>query len=81
MKQHNQVGKKFSKDSILDAKVGRTFTSPSGKEYGFDYTKIGRKYTFVLIYKGARMQMTESQWNTSSIDQLIESIEQGMAIE
>ena len=64
MIQHNQVGKYRKKDSVLDAKVGKTFILPSGKEYQFkSYRKEGRRYIFTITYKGNNCQFPESDFN------------------
>ena len=80
MKQHNQIGKRYRKLEILEAKKGRTFVTPNNKEYQFDFIKEGNKYTFVIIYKGNRMRMSESDFNRTNIDSLLNSIEQGLLI-
>ena len=69
MKQHNQVGKYRSKDSVLDAKVGKTIVLPSGKEYQFkEYRKEGRRYIFVITYKGNHCQILESDFNRTDME-------------
>jgi hypothetical protein len=74
MIQYNQVGKYKSKQSVLDAKKNRTFITPKGRTYMFDYFKDGRKYIFTLIYKGIRMNIKESDYNLTDIDDLIDAI-------
>ena len=69
MIQHNQVGKYRSKDSVLDAKVGKTIVLPSGKEYQFkEYRKEGRRYIFVITYKGNHCQILESDFNRTDME-------------
>lgn len=75
MLQRSQIGKYYKKDEILDAKVGKTFVSPNNKEYSFDYRKEGRKYIMIVIFKGHRMQVKESDFNRFTIDELISVIE------
>jgi len=72
MIQINQIGKYHRKDTLLDAKKGRTFVTPKNKEYQFDYRKEGRSYIFILIYDGKRMQIKETDYNRHSIDELLE---------
>jgi len=70
MIQHNQVGKYRKKDEVLNAKVGRVFVLPSGKEYTFEkYEKIGQKYFFTLLYKGVKCRFREVDFNTLNIEQ------------
>lgn len=75
MKQHNQIGKYTKKDDMLNAKAGKTFVTPDNKEYVFTYRKEGRKYIFIIEYKGNKMQVSEYDFNTHSIDSLISTIE------
>lgn len=75
MKQFNQIGKRPKKDEVLNAKVGKTFVSPQNKSYSFDYEKRGNKYIYIIIYKGERMQVAESDFNKTPIDVLLTAIE------
>jgi hypothetical protein len=76
MKQYNQIGKKTNKDDVLDAKKGRTFVCPKGREYGFDYEKpTPRKYIFVVLYKGKRYKMNESDFNRIPMSDILDSLD------
>lgn len=75
MKQRNQIGKYTKKEDILNAKYGKTFVTPNNKNYVFTYRKEGKKYIFIIEYKDHKMQVTEHDFNTHSIDVLIETIE------
>ena len=64
MKKVNKIGKYTLKDEVLNGKVGRTFLLPCGKEYQFkEYRKEGRRYIFVITYKGHNCQLPESDYN------------------
>jgi len=52
--------------------------SPKGKEFQLDWSKIGRKYKIILVYKGGRMAMTEPDWNRNDVDKLIAVMEKEM---
>ena len=81
MIQHNQVGKYRKKDTVLDAKVGRTFVLPSGKSYEFtEYRKEGRRYIFVITYKGCRCQISESYFCKMDIEQFLTQMETDILI-
>ena len=71
MKQFNQIGKYTKKDDVLQAKAGRTFVTPENRSYIFDYTKHGNKYIFIIEYKNHRMQIKESDFNRTNIDDLL----------
>lgn len=81
LKPNRQIGKRSRKEDVLDAKKNRTWITPKGKKYEFDYEKQGSRYIFILIYKDNRMRVPESDWNRTDIDDLINSMEKGMAIE
>lgn len=74
MKQYNQIGKYTKKEEVLSAKRNKTYVTPKGYSYVFDYTKQGNKYIFIINYKGYKMQVKESVFNTTNIDVLIESM-------
>jgi hypothetical protein len=80
MKQVNQIGKYTKKDDVLMAKSGKTFVTPNGKEYVFDFEKEGRKYIFIINYLGYRMRIMESDFNRQNIDDLLISIENSLLI-
>ena len=63
------------KDQILDARKGRTWVTPKNREYQIDRRKEGRKYIIILIYKGNRMQVSESDYNLIPTDTLLDAIE------
>jgi hypothetical protein len=71
LKQNNKIGKRVKKDDFLDAKVGRTFVTPLNREFIFNYRKEGRKYIFILTYRGHNMQVKESDFNLTPIDDLL----------
>ena len=75
LKPNKEIGKKSKKDDILDAKVGRTWVTPKGRHYQFDYTKDGSKYLFIIIYKGHRMKCKEVDFNRMNIDDLLDIME------
>lgn len=76
MKQYNQIGKYTKKEVVLNAKKGRTFVTPMGKEYQFDYERVSKNsYHFIILYKDKRWRMKESEFNRSDIDSLLISIE------
>jgi len=65
MKQHNQIGKYTKKQDRLDAKKGRTFITPNNDEYTFDdYYKEGRKYIYVIGYKGTQFEVAEQDFES-----------------
>ena len=69
MIQHNQVGKYTKKEEVLKAKLGGTYILPSGRSYEFtEYRKEGRRYIFVITYKGRRFQIKESDYNLVDLD-------------
>lgn len=75
MFQVSEIGKYRKKESVLLAKVGKSFVRPSGKEYKFSgYEKHGRKYLFILEYLGNRVQVSEVQYNTE-IDNILLAVE------
>ena len=81
MKQHNQIGKYIKKDEILNAKIGRTFLLPSGREYQFtEYRKEGRRYIFVITYNGYRIQIKEVDFNTVDLDVFFIQLENDIKI-
>jgi hypothetical protein len=68
------------KEEILIAKRNRTYVSPNNKEYSFDFKKEGRKYIYIVIYKDSKMQMNESDFNRINIDDILNTIENGLLI-
>lgn len=66
--------RKPTKADQLEAYKGKTFVTIDGEEYQRDYEKRGRIYIIILIYKGRRMQIKESELKQHSIRQLINSI-------
>jgi len=80
MKQHNQIGKYTKKEEVLSAKSGKTFITPNNKSYIFTYTKYDSKYIFCIEYKGYKMLITESDFNKTKIDDLLCTMERGIAI-
>jgi len=74
MEQHN------NKEEVLSAISGKTFVTPNNKSYVFSYTKHGSKYIFCIEYKGYKMQIAESDFNRTKIDDLLCAMEQGVAI-
>jgi hypothetical protein len=80
MKQHNQIGKYTKKEEVLLAKSGKTFVTPNNKSWVFSYVKQGNKYIFCIEYKGYKMHIPESDFNKTNIDDLLCTMEQGMAI-
>jgi hypothetical protein len=81
MKQINQIGKYTKKHEVLSAKSGKTFVTPNNKTYVFDFTQEGRKYIFIINYMGYRMRISESDFNKSNIDDLLNSIEKSISIQ
>jgi hypothetical protein len=75
MKQINQIGKYTKKENVLLAKKGKTFVTPQNRTYVFDYKKTGNKYMFIICYKGYRMQVKETDFNRSDIDDLLSVME------
>lgn len=80
MIQRNQVGKKRRKDDVLDAKKGRNWVTPKNRTYQFDYERVGNKYFYIIIYKGSRMKIPESDFNRTDIDSLLDSMDDGLNI-
>lgn len=80
MKQVNQIGKYTKKLDRLLGKAGRTFVTPSNKEYIFDFIIEGKKYIFIINYLGYKMRISENDFNTTDIDILLQSIETGIEI-
>ncbi len=78
MKQHNQIGKYTTKDEILLAKKGKTFITPSNNSYVFDFKKEGRKYIFIIDFKGFKMQINEPDFNKTPIDTLLNVMQQSI---
>ena len=65
---------KNTTDELLNAKVGRTFITPTGEKYQFDWYKVGRKYIYILIYNGKKCEMKPTDFNTMDIDNLIQQM-------
>jgi len=80
MKQRSQIGKYIRKEDVLNAKTGREFVTPNNKSYTFNYSKEGAKYTFIITYKGHNMRISESDFNRTPIDSLLQTMEQGLQI-
>jgi hypothetical protein len=80
MKQKNQIGKYIKKDDILNSKCNKTFVTPNNKEYTFNYRKEKRSYIFIINYKGYNCQIKESEFNTSNIDDILNSMDKGIEI-
>ena len=79
MKQHNQIGKYIKKQDKLDAQKGRTFITPNNNEYTFDdYYKEGKKYIYVIGYKGKQFEIAEqdfkSFFNNLNLDLLLKTL-------
>lgn len=75
MFQSKEIGKYTKKEDVLNTKVGRTFVLPSGKSYEFtEYRKEGRKYIFLVTYKGTRCQVKESDFY-SNIENILTAID------
>jgi hypothetical protein len=64
-----------NKLAVLEAKNGKTFITHNNKEYIFSFRKEGRKYIFIIEYKGLKMQVSESCFNITDTDTLLEAIE------
>lgn len=77
----NQISKNATKPNklaVLTTKQGKTFVTPNNKQYIFDFEKRGNKYIFIIEYKGKRMQVSEKDFNTTNIDDLIKAMENGI---
>jgi len=59
-------------EDYLKAKKYKSFVSPNGEKYEFDYEKTGRKYIYILIYNGHKMQIKPKDFNNTPIDDLID---------
>lgn len=76
MIQHNQIGKRHKKNDILNAKKGRTYTTPEGRQYKIiDWYKIGRIYHIIVLYKETRANFKESDYNTTDLDYCFKQID------
>ena len=73
--QNKWTNQRHTKTEILDAKKGRTFITPKGKEYVFDYEKVGNIVIIIIHYKGNRIEVSESGYDKTPIDDLIQAIE------
>ena len=71
MQQHNQIGKYIKKEMVLKAKNGKTFVTPLNNSYIFSYIKQGNRYIFIIEYKNRKMEITESEFNKTNIDDLL----------
>jgi hypothetical protein len=71
LKQHNQLGKVPKKNDLLNARAGKTFVTPLNREFVFNYRREGRKYIFILTYRGHNIQVKESEFNLTPIDDLL----------
>lgn len=80
MKQFNKIGKYTKKDEYLNSKKNIEFITPKNRKYFFDYIKEGRKYFFYVIYKDTKMKVSESDYNKTNIDILIDAIIKGNKI-
>lgn len=74
MKQKNQIGKTKTAE-FLDAKKGKTFVTPSGREYVFDYETVNRKTHVIIKYLGRNWRMPISDFNRINTDMILQSIE------
>lgn len=75
MLQRSEIGRKRSKQSVYDAKKGKTFVTPQNRSYQFDYRIEGRKYIVILCYNNQRMQVSEVDYNRIDTDTLLKSME------
>jgi hypothetical protein len=75
MKQHNQIGKYTKKEETLIAKSGKTFVTPNNKSYVFSFKKHGNKYIFIIDYNGHKINIPESDFNKTNIDDLLSTME------
>lgn len=80
MKQINQIGKYTKKESVLQAKNGKTFVTPKNRNYIFSYVKHGNKYIFCIEFKGYKMHLPESDFNKSNVDDLLDIMENGINV-
>lgn len=69
------ASKKHKKEEVFQAQRGKSYVTPEGREYSFDYRKEGRKYIIILIYRGQRMQVKEPVFNMTPTDTLLEAME------
>jgi hypothetical protein len=69
MLQSKEIGKYRNS---MEAKIGRTFISPKGKEYS--YSK-GSRGIVVIEYLGARMQVKVSDYKSTPIDSLLNTMQ------
>jgi len=74
MNQVSKHTKTTSKYEYFEAKKGRTFITPQNKTYVFDFRTEGRKYIIILNYMGYKMQVSESDFNLTNIDDLLNCI-------
>ncbi len=75
MFQRLELLKKRTKESVFEAKKGKTFVTPGNRSYQFDYRKEWRKYIIILMYKGIYMQVSEVDYNRIDTDILLKSID------
>ena len=75
LKPTKQIGKQPKKDECLSAKSGKTFVTPQGREYIFNYRKEGRRYIYVLTYKGTNCQIKEADFNTTPTNTVLKAID------
>ncbi len=73
--QHNQVGKYKKKESVLDARKGRTYLTPLNNQYTFiDYKKQGRQYVFKIEYKGKMYEISEKDYMHYTQDYILSKL-------
>ena len=65
MIQHNQVGKYKTKQSIIDAKIGSVFITPSNYEYELlRKEKVGKRWHYVYNWVNCPDEIKEKINNT-----------------
>lgn len=69
MLQAKEIGKRRNS---MEAKIGRTFVSPKGREYS--YSK-GSRGIVVIEYLGVKMQIKVSDYKNTPIDSLLDVIQ------
>jgi len=73
--ERSEIGKYRTKESVLKAKVGSTWITPNNREYQIEYRKEGRKYIIILLYRGGRMQVSETDFNNTPTDILLQAMD------
>lgn len=65
----------------LKARLGKTFVTPNNKKYSLaKFQKRGAKYIYTIEYNGAKMQISQKDFNTTNIDTLLDIMARDMAI-